>query len=184
MKTHNKTNIVLSVTALLSLPFLPSDLYAQAVARTANAQNASVERQAIFMKLSNARVAAQKMDLVAILNGEPLFKSGKGELFVIDPATGDIKNVEPDAYSKISIYIKMTNNATDYAIRETSATSRPKLNLPPITVKMKNIVSGIKVLGTDRDGHLVQETSRGEKFYLDPNTGDMIDWEGHAKTLK
>lgn len=32
----------------------------------------------------------------------------------------------------------------------------------------------VTVLGFDRDGHVVQQNVRGETFYLDPNTGDMI----------
>jgi hypothetical protein len=32
----------------------------------------------------------------------------------------------------------------------------------------------VTVLGFDREGHLVQQNVRGEAFYLDPNTGDMI----------
>ncbi len=32
----------------------------------------------------------------------------------------------------------------------------------------------VTILGIDQAGHVVQQNARGEAFYLDPSTGDMI----------
>jgi hypothetical protein len=32
----------------------------------------------------------------------------------------------------------------------------------------------VTILGVDAAGHVVHQNARGETFYLDPNTGDMV----------
>ena len=88
-----------------------------------------------------------------------VYQNARNEYFYLEPATGDMVFLAPDAFVKW----------------------RPAaVEAPPASQQKMwkhTVVKGgeqVTVLGFDREGHLVQRNVRGEAFYLDPNTGDMI----------
>ena len=89
----------------------------------------------------------------------PVYQNARGESFYLDPATGDMIFVSQDAFTKWRP-----------AILEARAPAQQKMT-KQIVVKGGEQVT---ILGIDQAGHVVQRNVRGEAFYLDPSTGDMI----------
>ncbi len=88
-----------------------------------------------------------------------VYQNAGNEYFYLDPATGDMIFLAPDTFFKWR-----------QAAAEAPTVVRQKM------WKQTAVKGGeqVTVLGFDREGHLVQQNVRGEAFYLDPNTGDMI----------
>lgn len=157
-------------------------LSSQLATNTVLAQNPSNQKTAsiadLFLKIKLEKVAQQKTTLVACLNGSPVFKSGKGELFTVDSETGDMNILSSEVYIKMSGFEKI--NRIIPATRQNSLKTVRK----PITYKLSEGIYGIKVIGVDNDGHVVQQNASGEKFIIDPATGDMVDYIGHVTLLR
>ncbi|MBK6975834.1 MAG: hypothetical protein IPH28_00940 [Cytophagaceae bacterium] len=171
MNKNQKRAIV--VAAILSSQLATTAVYSQ---------NSVTQRTAAstdpYIKIKIEKALQQKTTLVACLNGSPVYKSGKGELFSIDPETGDMKILNSDLYIKMSPFEKQMNIAS--ATKQNSSRSSRKT----VTFKYATGIEGIKVLGIDTDGHVVQQNANGEKFIIDPSTGDMVDYLGHVTLLK
>jgi hypothetical protein len=88
--------------------------------------------------------------VVGSYKGHTVYKNDAGQYFWIDKATGDQKFVSS------SVVIKQGPDR--------SATVKS-------TLKDKEKVT---VVGKDAKGHVIQKNARGQKFYLDPATGDMV----------
>ena len=82
--------------------------------------------------------------------GHIVFEDERGNLFYVDEATGDQKFVSRHMYAKVEI--KRAGNLDQ-------------------TIKLSGKV---RILGIDEGGKLIMSNTRGEKFYLDAATGDMI----------
>ena len=88
-----------------------------------------------------------------------VYQNARNEYFYLDPGTGDMVFLAPDAFMKFS----------PPAAEAPSAVRQKRWKQTAVKVGEQ-----VTVLGFDREGHLVQQNVRGEAFYLDPNTGDMI----------
>lgn len=88
--------------------------------------------------------------VAGIGDGHIVFEDERGKLFYVDEATGDQKFVSRHMYAKIEI--QRTGNLGH-----------------PIKLSGK-----VRILGIDQGGRTIMSNKRGEKFYLDPATGDMI----------
>ena len=84
-------------------------------------------------------------------DGHIVFEDERGKLFYLDEATGDQKFVSGKVFSKV----------------ELDRVGKPELWI-------KRMSGKITLLGVDHDGRVIMANKRGEKFYLDPATGDMI----------
>jgi hypothetical protein len=87
---------------------------------------------------------ASTQTIVAMQNGQPVYQNARGQLFQLDPATGDLfylRGVPPNRMVKWS----------------------------PVKYG-----GGVQILGMDAEGHVINQNSRGEKFYLNAQTGDMV----------
>lgn len=84
-------------------------------------------------------------------DGHIVFEDARGNLFYVDEATGDQKFVSGKVFSKV----------------ELDRVSKPDLWI-------KRMSGKITILGVDHGGKVIMSNRRGEKFYLDPATGDMI----------
>lgn len=82
--------------------------------------------------------------------GHIVFEDARGNLFYVDEATGDQKFVSRHMYAKVEI--KRSGRVGQL-------------------IKLSNKV---RILGIDEGGKLIMSNPRGEKFYLDAATGDMI----------
>ena len=92
----------------------------------------------------------QTFSVVGSYEGHTVYKNEAGQYFWIDKATGDQKFV-----------------SSDHFIKQGSARSATVKS----TLKDKEKVT---VVGKDAKGHVIQKNARGQKFYLDPATGDMV----------
>lgn len=88
--------------------------------------------------------------VVGVGDGHIVFEDARGNLFYVDKATGDQKFVSGKVFSKVEL---QRDRKHDTWIK----------------------VSGnVRILGVDQGGKVIMSNRRGEKFYLDPATGDMI----------
>jgi hypothetical protein len=105
--------------------------------------------------------------IAGVGDGHSIYQNARGEYFYIDPSTGDMKFL-----------------SSDYFIKGESS-QRKAFVLPHVleksgTISSKSSSSGIKrdskvtLLGVDQMGNVIQENSKGEKFYLNTKTGDMV----------
>jgi hypothetical protein len=88
----------------------------------------------------------------------PIYQNAGGEYFYLDPATGDMIFLSPDAFTKWRP-----------AALEAASPAQQKM------MKQSTLKGGeqVTILGIDQAGHVIQRNVRGEAFYLDPSTGDM-----------
>lgn len=184
---NNKKNFtqqaVFATATLLALHSLPNVIHAQTVKTETVPQKPGNSRTAdYFLKISTEKLAQQKMSLVAVMKGEPVFKNGKGELFILNNNTGDIIAVRKEDFAKLDCCIK--GKDWGYIIKEATLKNNGKPANSNILFKLEKLIPNIKVLGVDKDGHIIQETEKGEKFFLDSATGDMVDYKGHVAKYK
>ena len=85
-------------------------------------------------------------------DGHVVFEDGSGNLFYLDDATGDQKFVDRNIFMKMEF--------------DRAAKSVP-------WQKSKNTAK-VTILGVDENGKTIMSNARGEKFYLEAATGDMI----------
>ncbi|MFZ1375362.1 MAG: hypothetical protein WAS25_02060 [Geothrix sp.] len=98
--------------------------------------------------------------VAGMMNGSPVFKTPQGEYFQVEPNTGDLKWMSPESLG----YIKVTEGR----VSMTGARSTTFIKFDGIKGESK-----VSVLGVDAQGHVLQQNSRGEKFYLS-QAGDMV----------
>ncbi len=103
-----------------------------------------------------------ELSAVGMMDGRPVFKTSKGEFFTVEPNTGDLKFHSAESLG----YMKMDSASKLVAVKTVGWKSFIKFD----GIKGESKVS---VVGVDARGQVVQQNSRGEKFYLGPN-GDMV----------
>jgi hypothetical protein len=105
-------------------------------------------------KSASSRSATLKyhgtFSVVGSYHGHTVYKNDAGQYFWIDKATGDQKFLSSD----VAVKLGADRSATVKSI-----------------YKDKEKVT---VVGKDAKGHVIQKNARGQKFYLDPATGDMV----------
>jgi hypothetical protein len=85
--------------------------------------------------------------VVGIENGRTILKGRDGKLFYLDPKTGDQKFL-----------------AAGHTVK----------HQPGQAARMAKHRDGLTLLGVDAKGNTVMKNAKGEKFYLEPSTGDMV----------
>jgi len=158
-KTNTNAAVALSAGILLSGPLAT----AQGLAKAAPpSPKGPAERSAAtnYLKFAaNFHKDRGYLTVVGMLNRSPVFKNTRGEYFQVDPNTGDLKY-----HSAESLGFMKVGDVRGKAARSTD-----------IFIKFDGIKGEqrVSVAGVDAQGHVIQENSRGERFYLGPN-GDMI----------
>ncbi len=160
-KSGSNTRVVLTTAAILAVQALPIDMYAQVVEKTKTA--VSTERaMKVYPKVE---IHKTMMTVVGVSNGAPVFKNDNGEFFTVNENTGDLSFIKPEEFAQYSFPIKMKGNVA-------AATSKQGSS---IHIKLGNEnVSKVTIQGKDAQGHTLMKNSRGENFYIDPITGDLI----------
>jgi|GEM_PF-2556712 len=151
------TKIAIAAT-MLSVPMMTSPVTGLAqkvmnpgtVSIESSAPSAS-EKQHYTIKLTNATVCK----IIGVDNGRTIYQNDKNEYFYLDTKTGDMKFLTSDFYMK-----HKGDKAASQSARNTF-----------MKIKMDN--DRVTLLGIDTNGNVVQQNSRGEKFYLD-SKGDMV----------
>ncbi len=173
--------MVAATVALLSLQGVPAILYAQREP-VDNTRTTELQKQDLFVKFTNTRLSKQKLSVIGLINGVPVVKSTDSKTYLMDPQTGDIRQVTTDEYNKLS-YNRTTLENRIYTVKERTI----KLDAAKLSLKLREgeqtLRNQIELLGVDKDGHQVFQTSRGQKFFFDPATGDMVDYTGHLDIL-
>ncbi len=170
--TSNAKIVVASV--LLSLPIAHDTMSAQnkGIQEKTGTQPAVQlsSRQSIHMKFSDKLNKIKgEHSIVGIDNGSPVYKNGRGEYFSIDPSTGDMKFLSAEVFSKFMCCAKAGGgNSRKLSMTKFISGDISKRGVGDKDVQTKSIE------GVDDKGNVIHINSRGEKFYLDSYTGDMI----------
>lgn len=188
MKETQKKTTVVSIAALLSLQALPHTIHAQSPATDVTVQKIASKKglQNDWIKFTATALANQKMTFVGMLKGCPVYQNIKEGFVMMDCSTGDISEVSIEDLKTMERIIKseFTENITIYIKQANSNSVARSSKIDSFTWKCKFGIQNLKVLGVDLDGHVIQETAKGEQFYLDPATGDMIDFTSHTAFMK
>ncbi len=151
------TKMALAAT-LLSVPMftvMPQPGFAQKTlnsgAMSKTVSPSSEMKTHYTIKLTNANVAR----IVGSKDGKTIYKNDKDEYFWLDTKTGDMKFLSSD------IFIKYDGD-------------KPKNRTSGQYHKHKNYDMKVTLLGVDDNGNIIHQNSKGETFYLDQKTGDMI----------
>jgi len=164
----SRSQVALSA-AIVALPFTVPSLQAQTDTgmssplpntRAARRVSPSLSRDLCCLKFADRyHKDGSRYTIVGTEKQHTIYRNARNEYFYLDPATGDMKFVAPDAYMK-------------QAEQTTRSPARaPSKTLNPTAWKQAGEVT---ILGVDEAGHVVHQNARGETFYLDPNTGDMV----------
>jgi hypothetical protein len=128
-------------------------------------------------------LAQQKLSVIGLLDGVPVVKTSDNKLYLMNPQTADIRQVSLEEYNKLS-YNKVALVNKIYTVKDRTI----KLDGIKLTYKLRDGEqtwrNQIVLLGVDKDGHQVFQNSKGQKFFFDSATGDMVDYIGHVVLIK
>jgi hypothetical protein len=176
------SKMVVATVALLAIQGVPKYLHAQREA-VDNSRESEQQKQDLFIKFANTRLAKQKLDVIGLINGTPVLKSSDNKIYLMDPQTADIRQVTMEEYNKLS-YNKVSLVNKIYSVKDRSI----KLDGLKLSQKVREgeqaLRNQVVLLGVDKDGHEIFQTARGQKFFFDPATGDMVDYIGHVALIK
>ncbi len=156
MKKRSASKVAL-VTAMAALPLARVPAL-QAQRERAVSSDGLVKASFPCCKFAD-RMVKQGVTVVGIDNGNPIYQNARKEYFSLDPATGDMRFVAPEVFMKF---------------REGGTTSRLRSPLRMEKWRADKFGGQVTLVGVDEAGHVVQQNTRGEKFYLEPTTGDMV----------
>jgi hypothetical protein len=156
-RTRTLSNATIAAT-VLAVPMLSAT--SPALARSPRPPASAMSRsfsQGATAQLKYALKWTGTFTIVGLDNGHTIYRNAQGGYFYLDPATGDMKAVSSETWFKFHTLAKATGQAL----------TMTKLD----SIKMGGAVT---LLGVDAQSHVVQQNSRGQKFYLNPQTGDMV----------
>lgn len=91
----------------------------------------------------------EALTIVGLDAGSVVYRNARNEVFKLDPATGDMIFLKAGAYKSIGVKFHKD-------------------------LKFSKESAAIILIGTDAKGNVLHKNSRGETFYLDAATGDMV----------
>ncbi len=145
--------------SILAMPLMAAPSGAQSGARTDQSVVASQAGQSGNPALKFASIyqkESERFTIVGLDDSHPVYRNAKGQYFYLDPATGDMKFLSSDYYQKFTTTVKAGRGVSVKML------------------KLQKYAGKVSLSGIDARGNVVQKNSRGEKFYLDPTTGDMV----------
>jgi hypothetical protein len=147
-------SFAVTAATVLVLQASPNTLFAQSGEKSVQTTTAA---KSTYMKFF------RPMDglMVGMENGTPVYKNTRGEFFTLNSTTGDMKFIKPEEFAKFNWYQKHGNQATS---RGSSFTWKCAV------ADAKQVT----VVGSDKEGHIIQQNSRGETYYVHPETGDLV----------
>lgn len=167
-KSTVATHAILTTAAVLAIQAFPNNAYGQVLKteKTVNAQQTNSRAADYFLKI---KLSDQRASIVGMLNGTPVYKNERNEYFSVNAQNGDLNYLSKDEFAKFSCCIKIG----DIKGGRASAQSSQKKTLSYIKFGGDDI-SDVQIVGVDKVGHTIHKNSRGETFYVDPTTGDLI----------
>ncbi len=164
-KSSLSARLVLSTAAILAIQAMPANSFAQTTGQTSTIERTAKPSSAIYIKI---RDTDSKNVLVGFENGNPVFKNMKGEIFTVNGKTGDLIFIKPEDFAKF--YCCMKIRFPEKSVAPTGVSNGKRLT----HIKIETQIDNLSLIGVDKQGNTIQKNSRGETFYLDPVTGDMI----------
>ena len=165
-KSNVSARMMLSTAAILAIQAMPSNSFAQAGMQDKMVQKTAASAGSrIFIKIKDM---GEKMSIVGFENGSPVYKNSKGEFFTVNAKTGDLSYIKPEEFAKFFCCIKMSPSIK----RDVASGMATGKRLTHI--KIETEINSVSLVGIDNNGNTLQKNTRGETFYLDPVTGDMI----------
>ncbi len=177
--TKNRRSNATMAAALLALPMaamattqavpVAGQVAAPAEARAATKPESVVQAKSAvpYMKFEAAFLKITGENWIAgVGDGHTIYQNSRGEYFYVEPSTGDLKTVSKDYVFKFVGTDTRTRQVSGALAKEGAATRRSSA-----TYKMHIEVT---LLGVDGQGNVIQQNAKGEKFYLNPTTGDMV----------
>jgi hypothetical protein len=147
-QVHSKAVVAAAVIGL-PLTGLPSAVVAQTPAPTTKTTEISTVRpleKGIIFKL--AFKSPLQATIMGMYDGRPVYTNARGEYFYLEPKTGDFQYLSKD---------------------QTAAFAKAGA-----TLAGKGRNSAVTILGFDASGNVIQKNAKGEMFYLNAKTGDMV----------
>ena len=177
--TKNRRGNATMAAALLVLPMAAmattqSVPVAGQVAAPAEARAATKSEQVVQAKSAvpfiKFEAAFQKMTdtnwIAGVGDGHTIYQNSRGEYFYVEPSTGDLKTVSKDYFIKVS-----GSSVSARQVPGAIANDGPAMRRRVTGYKMQGKVT---LVGVDAQGNVIQQNGKGEKFYLNPTTGDMV----------
>jgi hypothetical protein len=173
-KKNRRTKAAITAT-LMAVPMfgIASNGLAQ-VSGTVESQTemkAAPQKQAvhIFLKYETAFQKFKGDSWIAgVGEGHSIYQNSRGEFFYIDPTTGDQRMVSSDYFLKMDSHQDRKSFVLPHVLEKTGAITNTGSSR---VMKDKRRVT---LLGVDEKGNIIQSNPLGEKFYLNPTTGDMV----------
>ena len=103
--------------------------------------------------------------IAGVGDGHTIYENSRGEMFFMDPNTGDMKSVSSD------YFIKMQGNRKAFVLPHVLEKSG---TIGVTDMQKHESKDAVSLLGVDEAGNVIQQNKRGEKFYLNTTTGDMV----------
>ena len=144
---HSKA-VVAAAVITLPLAGLPSAVIAQDPVRvpTTSISTTAPLRLDLMIKLSSKDLL--QATIMGMYDGRPVYTNTRGEYFLLQPTTGDFQYLTRE---QTATFIKSAGALTD-----------------------KHRTSTVTILGLDASGNVIQRNAKGETFYLNSKTGDMV----------
>lgn len=160
MKKRTTTSTVIIASAIAALPLVRTGAaHAQRPPIVRPIEEAAVKVPTMFKYSLRFEKWPASTTIVGIDNGNTIYQNGRGEVFYLDPTTGDMVFLPPEVFLGFS---------------DRNGRARPGTPLRMYKWSADKFPGQLAILGMDEAGHVIHQNARGEKFYLDPITADIV----------
>ncbi|PJB13514.1 MAG: hypothetical protein CO119_01080 [Flavobacteriales bacterium CG_4_9_14_3_um_filter_40_17] len=167
-KSTVATHAILTTATVLAIQSFSNVAYGQ-VLKTEKSVNAQLKNSRAADNFLKIKMESQRTSIVGMLNGSPVYKNDRGEYFSVNAQNGDLNYLSNEKFAEFSCCIKIG----DIKGERTNAKSSQNKSLTYIKFE-SDAVGDVQIIGLDKEGHTIHKNSRGEAFYVDSITGDLI----------
>ena len=108
--------------------------------------------------------------IAGVSDGHSIYQNSRGDIFYIEPSTGDMKFLSDEYFVKGESKDDKKNKRTfvlPHVLEKSGTINRSGGG--HIKMEMK-----VTLLGVDEKGNVIQQNAKGEKFYMNLTNGDMV----------
>jgi len=171
-KKNRNTKAAIAAT-IMAVPIFGMPSKGLTQVRTTTVETpAKGSRSKVFLKYE-AVLEKHKGDvwIAGVGDGHTIYQNSRSEFFYIDPNSGDMKFLSSDYFVKGESKDDKKNTKATFVLPHVLEKSGSINRSGGGTIKME---AKVTLLGVDEKGNVIQENSKGEKFYLSTTTGDMV----------
>ena len=144
---HSKAMVAAAVIGL-PLAGLPSTAIAQDATRLPTTSTSTISPLQLQLTVKLSEKDLIQATIMGIYDGKTVYTNTRGEYFYLQPTTGDFQYLTK---TQTTTFLRSAGSLLD-----------------------KHRTSTVTILGIDASGNVIQRNSRGETFYLNSTTGDMV----------